>query len=173
MGTFVNAMDSITGYGRHMKRAQHILGVGDAAPTPAAPTPSAMVPAASNKPTDFNGFLREVRQNAPKEAKDSAPAVFGALAGSYFGNRNRVLGAIGGFSLGKNLPDLFDPALRRNALCNMGQTGAGIATALAFRRAPWWGRALAFGAGQIASGLALHFAGLRGPEPDLWRGPNA
>ena len=158
MGTIMNGVDSITGYGRQLRRAQRLLGAGEpAAPAPAAPAAGAMAPA----PTDFNTFLRELRQSAPAEAKDSAPFVIGALAGAMFDKKHRVLGAIGGASIGRNVPDLFDARLRRDALCNMGQTGAGIAGALLFPRASLLARAAIFGAAWLGAGTVIHFTKLR------------
>lgn len=88
---------------------------------------------------------------------DGIGTVAGAGAGALYFKNHRVLGAIGGASIGRNVPALLNDAERRDALCNMSQTGAGILGARMLPGSPVVGFLL----GWIGVGVGLHVTGLR------------
>lgn len=92
-----------------------------------------------------------------RDVEDGAGTVVGAAAGAVLWRQHRVLGAVLGASLGRNLPALLDSGLRRHAVCNMGTTGAAVAGALIFERNPLVG----FGAGWVAANALVYFGNYR------------
>lgn len=142
MGRMMVGAQAVTG----KRFPRYLLGDGN---TPASPAPV--------KADNFAAFLREVKDNAPAEIKEDAPMLVGAVAGGLLFKRHRVLGAIGGASIGHNAPALFNAATRNEALVNMGQTGAGVIGSLVFSKSPIVG----FVAPWLLAGLGIHLAGMR------------
>jgi hypothetical protein len=112
--------------------------------------------------SSLSKFLKDAKADAPPDVEDGVGTVVGVVAGAVVGNRyggHWVLGAIGGASLGRNLPALLDPSMQRTALCNMGGTAAAIA--VSSTRATTTGRVAAFVVTEIAANLVCYYGKLR------------
>lgn len=103
-------------------------------------------------------YLRDVKATVPTTVPDGVQTVAGAAAGAILWQNHRFLGAIGGSSIGRNLPALIlHPEQRKSALCNMGITGSGVLCSLIAKKAPMVG----FAVGWLIGGAAVYFGGLR------------
>lgn len=111
----------------------------------------------TGRPATLSDFLAQARAQAPRDVADGAGTVVGAAAGALLWGGHRVLGLIGGASLGRNIPALLREGERKMALGNLSATGAGIAGSLFWRAHPVWG----FVFGHVAGSVAAYFAGFR------------
>ena len=164
MRHYVNGLDRVLGASETASRfAYHILGEEAAAPAAAAPASTALVPTMTPTPPPApSGSLMEHLQSmsadrVPDGVQTVAGAAAGYLVASKYYPEHPVLGTIGGASVGRNVPALLKPELRRHALCNMGQTGAAIAGSRMLEAHPVWGFIL----GHVVGGAVIHVAGLR------------
>lgn len=144
MHPYFRGLDSVTGASRTVARIADVLGA-DTAPS------TALVPV-SQKPSALETFLRAASVNRPRDVKDSVGTAVGATLGLVAVSEHRVLGAIGGASLGRNLPALLRAADRPAALENMLVTGAAIVGSLLLHRSPIIG----FGLGWLSGGAAVY-----------------
>ncbi len=138
MSNYLEHIKKVTGVDRDMARATSVVG-------------SAM-------PDSLKKFLAS--EETPK-IHDGIGTVVGAVAGAYVGQRHGghwLLGSIGGGSIGRNGPALFDKSPRRDALCNMGETGFALAVARAVPKHP----GVAFVVAKLAAGAITYAAKLRG-----------
>ena len=92
----------------------------------------------------------------PPGIKDGILTAVGAAVGAYLWKQHRVLGALGGASLGRNLPAVLTHD-RYNALYNMAVTGVAIMGARTYQKHPVYG----FAGGWTVANLATYFAGRR------------
>jgi hypothetical protein len=148
MNRYLRGVDAVTGASRSIVRIADVLGSDSRAlsPAPAGPLASA------------SGFWRELRDSAPAEIRDGVGTLAGAAVGLILEWRTHpYLGAIGGASLGRNVPALLRPEDRRAALRNMGVTGAAVLVSLLVPRHP----AAGFAAGWLAASAALYAGGVR------------
>ena len=125
MHPYAQKADSVIGAGRSMQRLSTVLG---------APAP----------------LMRSPLERP--DVEDGLGTVVGAGIGAYYFKRNRVLGAIGAASLGRNLPALIHPEQRRIALANMGTTGLGLLGAQMMRKSPTE-RAIGFIGGYVLGNI--------------------
>lgn len=128
--------ESVTGVKRTLARAADVLGT--------IPAPV--------RPESFQDYLRRISIDAPPDVRDGVGTLVGAAAGAYAWKEHRVLGLIGGASLGRNLPALFHPSERRMAFANMGVSASGIFGSLALPRYPKLGFILGWLVGGMATG---------------------
>ncbi len=142
----MSRFEAVVGAKRSIARVTEVLGAEDTAQL------------ATRLPSSTADYLRDVRGMVPAGIRDGAGTLAGAAAGAILVGNHRVLGTIGGASLGRNLPAIFDSATRREALCNMGQTGVGIVGSLLMPNA----RVAGFLVGWLAGGIGVHFGNLRG-----------
>lgn len=139
--SYVNKLTQISGFSTELARASNVIGVGDG-----------------------SGVVSKIMTAARNEARfdvgDGIGTIAGAAAGAIYGqgHRHPWLGAIGGSSLGRNLPALLKPTDRRVALCNLGETGLAIMFSRASPRHPVW----AFLIGRVLGGAVTRIGGLRG-----------
>ena len=131
-----NAVENATAAKKSLARMADVLG--------AAP--------ASVRPTSLQDYLRKMSIDAPRDVRDGLSTGVGAVAGYYLWKRHRWLGAIGGASIGRNLPAIVSGADRNIGLANMGQTGAGLAASLYWKKHPRWGFVLGWLAGGLITG---------------------
>ena len=91
--------------------------------------------------------------------EDGLGTVLGAAGGAFLGYRRKHpwLGVISGASVGRNMPALFNPDLRKDALVNMGQTGVAVAASLVSPSHP----AAAFVVAWLGAGAAIYFGKIR------------
>lgn len=166
MSKITSGIDAIAGVHRGTKRlartAATILGVDEAPAQSAAPSSTAIT--TSPRRDAFKEFL--VRSTSgeraiPIDVPDTAGTAVGGAAGMLLWKRHRFLGALGGASVGRNVPALFNARYRRAALCNMGQTTAGVVGSLLVPSAPF----IAFGVAWLGAGAAIYLTGLRGTAP--------
>lgn len=113
--------------------------------------------AIATRPTSVGAFLRELKESDPPVIPLGVGTLAGGAAGAILWGKHRVLGAIGGMSIGTNGPALLRPELRREALCNLGQTGVAVLGSRLLSGTP----VLGFLAGWIAGGAAIYWGGLR------------
>ena len=146
MKSLIEHFDNVSGASRHAAKAASILGA-------AAPS-TALVPAGHRT---WRDALDDLRAKAGPDVEDNyGKGAIGAVAGAYLWDRHRVLGALGGFALGRNVPALFGGD-RRLALCNLAVVGAAVAASIYVPGHP----VLALLGGGLVAGTAIHFAGWR------------
>jgi len=109
------------------------------------------------KPSSVAQFVRGVAASAKCELPDDTLTIAGGALGVLTMPEHRVLGAVGGASLGRNVPALLDPEYRRDALCNMAHTGSGVLGSLIAKAHPGVGFVL----GYLLGGAIIHFGGFR------------
>lgn len=116
--------------------------------------------------SSLSRFLTRASVGAPQDVGDGLGTVVGMAVGGYIGHKkarknlhvvDTLLGVVGGASAGRNLPALLDPALRKTALVNMGQTATAIALSASSPKHP----IAAFVIGEIVAGAAIYFWRLR------------
>lgn len=115
---------------------------------------------------DRVGFLRKIGAIGEDGIPAHGHLIGGAVAGvvgAFAWKNHPVLGFIGGESLGNNIPALFAAEQRRDALCNMAQTGAGMLGAHLLPSSAT-SRAIGFVVADILAGLLLSASGLRHKE---------
>ena len=155
MNKYLQGIDAITGASRTVARVADVLGAG---------APSHGLVHVGGPVGDF--LTRTRAEVTPHDVRDGIGTIVGAAAGALFWHDHRVLGIIGGASLGRNMSALLSPAQRSSALYNMGVTAAGIFGALSI---PQHGvdrptpsrRMLGFALGWLAANTALHVSKLR------------
>lgn len=138
MNKYLNQVSQITGIGSTADRAMTALG-------------------ADSGTSGISAFMQNLRSEARHEVKDGLGTAIGALGGLFLTPKHRVLGAIGGASLGRNVPALLKPLQRRDALVNMGVTLAGVAGSLMMPSR----KVIGFGIGWIAGNAISYFGKLR------------
>ena len=109
----------------------------------------------------FTDFLHHVGavEGESHHRGDSIGSVVGAAAGALAVPSHRILGGIGGYTLGRNLPALLSSEHRGSALCNMVTTAGGVFGSLAGER---YGRPIVgFIIGYLATGAAVYYGGFR------------
>lgn len=135
-----------TGATRALTRLSSIVGAA----------PEAVVP--EKKKESAMEFLRRLSSEAPtKDVPDTIGTPVGAALGLLFVPRHRVLGALGGASLGRNAPALLSPETRKPALRNLAGTGTAIVFSLAVPRHS----VLSYIVGEILGSAGAYFGGLR------------
>ncbi len=142
MTSYLEHLKRVTGSNQQIARVANVVG-------------------ASGSSSAISRFLANAEAEAARDVPDGVGTVAGAAVGALVGMKrggHPVLGAIGGASLGRNMPALLHPADRRIALCNMGETGFAMACSLAAPRHP----AIAFVVGDLIARAVIHFGGLRG-----------
>jgi len=142
MHPYAKKADSIVGAQQTIARVANVLGA------------DGVVPA---RPRSLAEFLTQIKQQAPNDVKDGIGTIAGAAAGAILWGEHRVLGGIGGASLGRNVPALFRPHERRMAFCNMGVTASGVLGSLMLPQYPKMGFIL----GWLVGGLAVYGGKLR------------
>jgi hypothetical protein len=150
MRHYINGLDRVIGASDAVARMSSVVG---ADPAPAAPAPAAP-PAGALVKSDAMSELPAALQD---HVKDGPQTIVGAGLGFLAFPEHRVLGVIGGGSLGRNLPALLKADQRKDALCNMGQTAAAIAGSRMFKGHPVWGFIL----GTVIGGAAIEFSGVK------------
>jgi hypothetical protein len=106
------------------------------------------------QPESFQDYLRRLSLNAPPDVSDGVGTIAGAAAGAYGWKGHRWLGAIGGASLGRNLPALLlKPTERGMAFSNMGVTASAIFGSLSLPGSPKLGFILGWLIGGMATGF--------------------
>ena len=79
------------------------------------------------KPKSLTEYLNKVKRATQPDVADGLGTLAGAAAGGIYFTKHRLLGVIGGASVGRNLPALLlKPQHRGWAVANMGTTGAAI-----------------------------------------------
>lgn len=119
----------------------------------------------SRSPSSMKEFADALRVEPPKDVASGSYTAIGAIAGTILAPRifgvdgvgPRVLGAIGGMSVGKNATALFSDVDRKSAALNLMQTGTAIAGAFIFRQHP----VLGFVVGWVSGAGIIYFGGLR------------
>jgi hypothetical protein len=101
------------------------------------------------RPSSMQDYLRKLSINAPKDINDGIGTVVGAGAGYYLWKKHKWLGAIGGASIGRNIPAVVHGVDRNIAFANMAQTGAGVAGSIFWKKYP----KLGFVGGWLVGGL--------------------
>lgn len=144
MASFLKAASTVLGAQDTGSRLSRIVGVDAAPVAPAAP---------AAKPSTLAEFMRDLRTQTPDNIPDTAGTAVGLAAGAFLWKRHRFLGAIGGASLGRNLPALLKPEHRWSAIRNLLTTGAGVGGSLLAPR----NRIVGFVLGSLAGGLATYF----------------
>ena len=140
--SIIGSVDNVVGGTRTLAR---IVGAVESAVAPSAVT--------TPPPSELMRSL-----GAPRDVKDGAMTLGGAGIGFLFGpKKHRVLSAIGGASLGRNVPALLHVEERKIALRNLLATGLGIGGSLLIKSHP----ILGFFGGLIGGGIAAHYAGLK------------
>lgn len=142
---YINGIEAIAGAKRSTARLADVLGADTTAL------------AVSAEPSSTRDFLRAVKAEAPPDVTDGIGTIAGLGAGIVLFPEHRVLGAIGGASLGRNIPALLKSEERNLAIANMGQTGAAIAGSRLCHNRP----VLGFFLGWLAGGAAIYFGGFR------------
>lgn len=158
----VRAADRVVGVSQPFRRVAAVIG--EDPPVPSA-SPQALV-SPKSRPASLTEFLSQVRaaQEALdfRDVKNGPSTVIGAVAGGLLWRDHRVLGVIGGASLGRNIPALLDERDRKWALCNLSSTGAGVAGSLLWKEHPVWGFMLPFVLVSVFAGnVTAYFARLR------------
>lgn len=75
-------------------------------------------------------FLHNIGEQSDVRRSDNVLMLAGGAIGGLVLPEHRVLGVLGGASLGRNMPALLSPTHRQYAVRNMASTGAGIAGSL-------------------------------------------
>ena len=147
MATYLEGLDKIASAKRSTARVFEVLGSAHIVP----------------KSTAIGSFVSSLERSAEPDVKDGIGTVVGIGAGLYYGYKRGfpIRGAFQGASLGRNLPALLKPELRRDALCKMAQTTTAVLTSFAAGHSPTKA-AVAFAAGWLASGAVIYFGNLRG-----------
>ncbi len=104
-------------------------------------------------------FLSSIGASHPTSEPDNVTLVAGGAIGAVLYKKNRVLGAIAGASIGRNVPAVLHVENRRNALCNMGETGAGVVGSLLGER--YGHPVVGFAVGWLAGKAAVFYGGFR------------
>ncbi len=140
---FLNKIGAATGATQSVARLADVLG-----------SDTAIV---RHAPTAVGAFLKDIRATAPRDVKDGATTVAGAAAGTLLWSSHRLLGLLGGASLGRNVPALFHREDRKTAAGNLASTGVAVAGSLLWRAHP----ALGFIFGLVAGRLVANQVGLK------------
>jgi hypothetical protein len=156
MREYLRKADQLTGASRSLARLSHVLG--------------ADAPSSNPSPSVTREFLREIGASRPRDVEDGFGTAAGAVVGGYLGATkfkskdhpvmSTLGGAIGGASLARNVPALFDPSLRKPAARNLLMTGAGLGASYYARDQKWYVQVLAFIGGEVAGSLAGSAIGL-------------
>lgn len=97
--------------------------------------------------------------DTPNHGPDNILSVVGTGVGALAVPNHRVLGGIGGYTLGRNIPALMSSDNRNSAVCNLATTGGGIFGSLVGGR---HGRpVIGFAVGYLVSGAIVYFGGFR------------
>lgn len=75
-------------------------------------------------------FLQSIGEQSDVQRSDNVLMLAGGAIGGIVLPEHRILGVLGGASLGRNVPALLSPTSRKFAVRNMASTGAGIAGSL-------------------------------------------
>lgn len=144
---FLNKAKDASGVKQFKGRVSTVLG--DAPPQQAL-----------TKPAGSTGdFLRSVG-NVPRDVPDDWKTIGGLAAGAVLVKKHRVLGAIGGASLARNIPALLHAEERKYALRNLGTTGLAVAGSLVAGKKPLR-RVGGFVAGWLVGGIVSYAVGIR------------
>ena len=112
------------------------------------------------------GFFRGINESRPADVPDHIGTLIGAAVGGYVGGislkgthpvRDGILGVIGGASLGRNVPALFQDDVRKLAMRNIVTTGSAVVVSRYMQNSP----ILGFGIGWVAGGIAAYVGGLK------------
>lgn len=141
MSDYFNKLGEVTGLGTSLARVTRAL----------------QSTRLSNDGSAVAEFVRGAGGSVDPGIQDGVGTLAGAAAGAILWGKHRVLGAIGGASLGRNAPALLNPSQRREALCNMGVTGTAVALSCVAERHP----VIGFVVGLVAAEVAVHYGGLR------------
>lgn len=133
MNSYLTGIDAITSASRIQKRASILSTLEEGAAPAVSPT----------VPVDGVGTLT------------------GAAVGGILWADHRILGVIGGASVGRNLPAVFRAETRRAALCNMAQTGGAIVGSRLVGGNSTFMRVAGFTVGWLAAGAALYYGHVR------------
>ncbi len=136
MKKYLQHLDNLTGASRTLGRLQSAQIVGH--------------------DNSISTFVRGMSEGPKSDVVDGLGTAIGAAAGAVLWKQHRVLGAVGGASLGRNIPALFG-SMRRHAMVNMSTTGAGVLGSLLFRNSPIVG----FGIGWITANAVVYFGKYR------------
>lgn len=137
---YIYGLGRASGVSSLVKQAHHVVGA-DPQPSPA--------------PSSAGDYLRNLAARAPGDVDASVPITVGsAAAGAYLYKKHRVLGLIGGASLGRNVPALLNASERGYAIRNLGSTGLGIGGSLYMKKHP----VLGFLLGKAIGTAALYVA---------------
>lgn len=150
MANYLRGIDEVSGASRSLARFSSAFG-------------SEVAPRRGSSMSEFVQGISGARSLDDVPSGGSAGSVIGLVAGGLLWREHRVLGAIGGASLGYNAPWLFQEEHRRAAVCNVAQTGAGIAGSLLLQGG---GETITRGVlgyvlGYLAGGAAIHLGGFR------------
>lgn len=135
---FLDKVKKSTGIDRDFARASNIIGDSGGS------TLSKLLGKADDS-------IHDVSDNIGTLAGSAAGAILGYSKG------HPVLGALIGGSLGRNVPALLRAADRRNAMCNVAETGFAVAVSVATPKHP----AIAFIIARLVAGAVTHYAKIR------------
>lgn len=139
MREYIKKADQITGASRSLARLSHVLG----ADTPAT------------NPSSTAQFLRDIGASRPRGVEDGIGTLFGAVAGGYaYRSNHPFLGVLGGASVGRNVPALLKPELRKEAIGNLATTAAAVYGSLRWKTHPVLGYLLGAIVGNVATSVA-------------------
>ena len=122
---YTRKLDKALGTSRILGRVTTVLGAD-------APAPAAIAPAVPAQGSTMKELMAKINAARPRDVKDGAGTLIGAVGGMYIGNRydHKWLGLIGGASLGRNVPAMLHANDRKYAQKNLLETGGGVAGAL-------------------------------------------
>ncbi len=135
---FLATADDITGASRQVARLADVFGAK-----------TSVLASSPMKALSASEHARDV--------KDGVPTLAGAAAGAILWRDHRVLGAVAGASLARNVPALLRASERSSATWNLATTGGGVLGSLVVKNHPIAG----FVAGVVAAGFVLHSLGVK------------
>ena len=111
-------------------------------------------------PFSLREYLKKSSEGAPTDVPDGVGTVVGAGAGFLIGLKvgRPIVATIGGASLGRNLPALFDRDLRSIAGRNLAVTGTAIVGSVLIGGSALR-RAVGYGIGHLIASMATYFGG--------------
>lgn len=164
MSSYLQGIDAITGASRMAARAARVFGSEDSRASRWSEHvrrrsdevigTSALV---RRRPTSMSEFLDGIGATTRRDVPDDTLTLVGAAVGALAVPKHRIMGLLGGMSIGRNAPALLHKEYRRDAICNMAHTGSGILGYLMFPAHRVAGFVLAY----LAGGAAIYYGGLR------------
>lgn len=107
---------------------------------------------ADAKPRSLSEFINDIKRHET-QPRLAAGTIGGGAAGYFYFKNHRILGAIGGASLGRNLPTVFLGGNRKHAFVNMATTAMAIASSRMVKGHP----VLGFVGGSLLGNAVLRY----------------